>query len=394
MTNDLLKAILAMDSYNRSYNEGIELEGTSLGAINILQKYDGQNWVNFDSSTLTDSEGERRDADISFYAIAYERTYQDENNQTVSEIIISYRGTDDPWADLGTGYSASGANTSLPQTKMAFEFYNAVAADNPGKTITLTGHSMGGGLAGMVAAVKGANASIFDSMAYQDAAQKLRTDWLDYATNPSDYAHRISNDAPLTPIDTLTTVFGNLPDPFVAPPVVDFSNISSIELQAQFAAVDFAMDDADIPLSIGDNVEIGWGPDWVDLHSISTLAIRTYAGVTAQEQETFGVAWKKAAAYFWPILYDNDFAEDIGVDVAINGTDDAHQKLRSAIAYSALDSGERPYGDTAIDALFNDANDFGAALDALPALSYFATDTLLGFGGIEPAELVKACWRA
>jgi dienelactone hydrolase len=118
--------------------------------------------------------------DEGFYAIAYELTYQDDNNQTVTEIIISYRGTDGALLDLYTGYGVGAGSPTGAQAKMAFEFYDAVAnaTANAGKTISLTGHSMGGGLAGLVAAMKGAQATVFDSMAYESAANKVRSDWI------------------------------------------------------------------------------------------------------------------------------------------------------------------------------------------------------------------------
>ena len=90
MNNDLLKAILAMDSYNRSYNEGIIVTSTSLGDAVILQKQVNGVGVTFDSQTLgilpKDNPSDpdvRRDIDIGFYAIAYEYD---------GEVIISYRG--------------------------------------------------------------------------------------------------------------------------------------------------------------------------------------------------------------------------------------------------------------------------------------------------------------
>ena len=92
MSNDLLKAILAMDSYNRSYNEGIIVTGTSLGGATILQRQIGGVNANFDSQALgilpKDNPSDpdvRRDIDVGFYAIAHEYN---------EEVIISYRGTD------------------------------------------------------------------------------------------------------------------------------------------------------------------------------------------------------------------------------------------------------------------------------------------------------------
>lgn len=67
MSNELLKAILAMDSYNRSYGEGIGgIEGGYLGGAKLL----------IDSAVFGDvpgsNPGVRKDESIGFYAIAYE----------------------------------------------------------------------------------------------------------------------------------------------------------------------------------------------------------------------------------------------------------------------------------------------------------------------------------
>ena len=55
MDHDVFRALLALDSYNRGYNPGIEgLEASSLGNADII---------------LTDGEPDAQD--IGFYAIAY-----------------------------------------------------------------------------------------------------------------------------------------------------------------------------------------------------------------------------------------------------------------------------------------------------------------------------------
>jgi len=59
MNRDLLLAILAMDSYNRGYDKGINLPVT-----NRI----GNALVGVDSSILLDSNNNRRDIDASYYA--------------------------------------------------------------------------------------------------------------------------------------------------------------------------------------------------------------------------------------------------------------------------------------------------------------------------------------
>jgi hypothetical protein len=75
---DLFRAILAMDAYNRSYNEGIAGlggEGTMIGLATVAKN----------SSELKDANGNRLDVAASFFAQAYSW-----NGKTV----ISYRGTE------------------------------------------------------------------------------------------------------------------------------------------------------------------------------------------------------------------------------------------------------------------------------------------------------------
>lgn len=76
MDTVLLRAILAMDSYNQGYGAGITGVGSQIGEATLLQ----------DSSIIRDSDGNRLDQAIGFYAAAYKL----DDGSTV----ISYRGTD------------------------------------------------------------------------------------------------------------------------------------------------------------------------------------------------------------------------------------------------------------------------------------------------------------
>ena len=95
------------------------------------------------------------DKPIGFYALAYNYN---------GEKIISYRGTDDvdgfmdmiplPYnKDVYHGWSLGSGNIESEQAHMAINFYKEVAGAGNLKTanISLTGHSLGGGLAGLVA---------------------------------------------------------------------------------------------------------------------------------------------------------------------------------------------------------------------------------------------------
>jgi ribosome modulation factor len=137
-------SILAMDAYNRGYDPGIA------GLSDDVRTKIGNATIEARSSSLPGSD----EVSAGFYALSY--TW---NGQTV----ISYRGTDDitgigPGAsDLWRGW-ITGAGALLPggQALLAVQFYNRVTGGDVMSGISgravLTGHSLGGGLAGFVAA--------------------------------------------------------------------------------------------------------------------------------------------------------------------------------------------------------------------------------------------------
>ncbi len=134
ISSDLFMAILAMDAYNRGYNEGLIVPGTQIGLASL-----GQNSLIL-TNILADGTVVRLDQPASFFAQAY--TW---NGQTV----ISYRGTDQPGLDIANGYGLATGNSRAPQGLMALDFYRSVIglADPQTANVVLTGHSLGGGLA-------------------------------------------------------------------------------------------------------------------------------------------------------------------------------------------------------------------------------------------------------
>ncbi len=141
MDSRIFNAILSMDSYNRGYNASIDLSGVGSQIGNAVFFTDS-------TKTPTTSAGQA----VGFYASAYNY-----NGST----IISYRGTDSPAQYVGndviTGW-IGGAGFVSSQSGLAFAFYNDVAKslnsnvaiDPRYAGISLTGHSLGGGLAGLV----------------------------------------------------------------------------------------------------------------------------------------------------------------------------------------------------------------------------------------------------
>lgn len=117
-----------------------------------------------------------------FSAVAY--SY---NGQT----IISYRGTDS-FVDVLTGWT-QGLGFASVQAGQAAEFYKSVVgpASFPYSTnVVFTGHSLGGGLAGLMASLYGKQAIVFDNEAYSDASHLIH----DTATNPNFGSHQSALD--------------------------------------------------------------------------------------------------------------------------------------------------------------------------------------------------------
>ena len=112
-----------------------------------------QNWVSFNHKSRASG----------FEAISF-------SNGT--EIVISYAGTYDKditgdiAADIGlaTGFGSA-------QLLQAAEYYLQVKAANPFATITLTGHSLGGGLAAQVGVFFGVEAKTFDQAPFANSAE-------------------------------------------------------------------------------------------------------------------------------------------------------------------------------------------------------------------------------
>jgi hypothetical protein len=149
MNRDLFLAILSMDSYNRGYGQGIRnlADSGQIGGASILT---------FPNSVRAGWEA------AGFYALAY--TVSGVSGIADGTTVIAFRGTDgfsgsvanggsDAWNGFGVAF---GFATGL-QAELAVRFYQSVAKNdyNPStrsSNIAVTGHSLGGGLAGLVAA--------------------------------------------------------------------------------------------------------------------------------------------------------------------------------------------------------------------------------------------------
>jgi hypothetical protein len=163
ISDDLFLAILSMDAYNRGYAAGLGSGPLGLGDV-------GSSIGNATVITQSPSNPNSLEVQKSFFAQAY--TW---NGQTV----ISYRGTDTPSPfssgnDFWTGWTLGAGFPSASQGTMARQFYETVTGQSvfaaAPSDVILTGHSLGGGLAGFIAALSGAETVGFDHMPFGQAA--------------------------------------------------------------------------------------------------------------------------------------------------------------------------------------------------------------------------------
>ncbi len=99
---------------------------------------------------------------------------------TSTEIVISYAGT-----GPGSIFSADWVHGNIPlaggtlsdQLRQAADYYLQVKAQNPGATISFTGHSLGGGLASLMAVFFGESAFTFDQAPFRASAQGYANDF-------------------------------------------------------------------------------------------------------------------------------------------------------------------------------------------------------------------------
>jgi hypothetical protein len=114
-----------------------------------------------------------------------------------------------------------------------------------------------------------------------------------------------------------------------------------------------------------DEEELGWGGGSSgltarQLHSQSLLVLLLYAQHDLADNGI--LHWQNMMPYLLPALFNQEIAAAAGAS-QFKGSTTIDDTMRSMIAYSAIDEGTRPFGDSAIRALFDDANQVGVLLD-------------------------------
>ena len=88
------------------------------------------------------------------------------------DIIIAFTGTNESmWKDFVVANIPAGFGQGSLQIKQAIAFVMNVINNNPGTHITLTGHSLGGGLASLIAVFFDLKATIFDPAPFEFSAR-------------------------------------------------------------------------------------------------------------------------------------------------------------------------------------------------------------------------------
>ena len=91
--------------------------------------------------------------------------------QRGNEIVISFAGTNGPTDVCDNANNASLATgNSCDQLREAALYYCQIKAAYPNATITLTGHSLGGGLASLIGIFFNTNAVTFDQAPFRNTA--------------------------------------------------------------------------------------------------------------------------------------------------------------------------------------------------------------------------------
>lgn len=362
ISDTLFSAVLALDAYNRGYGAEIpglsDAPGTGIGNAVVLA-----------------SEGGESAQAVGFYAIAYtwgERT------------VISYRGTDNLNVlnganDIFNGW-VMGAGLASRQAPFAEQFYQRITAQtgpfgNAPADLLLTGHSLGGGLAGYIAALSGGRGIIFDAMPYA-AASINRV-----------LKHNLA--AGLETFDNLRPYLKNGALNGYSP-LPSAANIVSVHLDGEVLAGARALWRSALgPVVEGAVVASLLEPALTSLSDKLLLPVRLarlgFLGGKAlsrmQAQETLdeialpGISLTRLKAHEQPFLIIVRYGAEAGHTTWARTADRLYSALDSQqvadslsvtkdtlaimLAYSVIDEGVRPFGDTAIRALFDDADELG-----------------------------------
>ena len=170
ISSELYMALMSMDSYNRGYGQRLDVQAAGASATQLGNATIGLN-------STEQAAGIPGGIAAGFFAQSYTLNGQK---------IIAYRGTDEPvtlpWSDIGgdvwNGYGTAFGLPFNDQARMAADFFQTVTGTQTTDPSTgnaiLTGHSLGGGLAGFIGSIYRQSAYLFDNMSFELAANTAR----------------------------------------------------------------------------------------------------------------------------------------------------------------------------------------------------------------------------
>ncbi len=279
-------------------------------------------------------------------------------------IVIAYRGTDEGLPELVGDLLDVATGIPNAQVYDALKYYDEVAAQNPGKTIYVTGHSLGGALAGIVAALRGipaygnmqgtsvAAGYAFDpcSMSEELSTFQLGGAW--YGVTQPDGTSKpiffVDDDPMHHPPDGAQELLRI--NPFSGDAVEPIANLSSYttegEVLGNLGFSGAADAKTDVTVLLPSSFPLGS----VDRHSIALLGILNWSASGNGGAEDWKTKNYTAAI---SELFDNDVA--IAAVFRIKGSGgqaDPNYKLLTSISLT----GSGALGGTALQGYFDDVN--------------------------------------
>ena len=346
----LLDAILSMDVYNR------EKAVTSPEISNAL----AATGDTLGSATIVDS---KFDPNTAFGAVTWEYN---------RNLIIAYRGTvgSQFFTEAANGYGVGAGSPLGPQAAEALAYYQATEPNvdeyaNSG--VIVTGHSLGGGLAGFVGAIYGLHGNLFNNMPFELAAQQAYSLSIDATENPATEPDGINFQANWL----LAEVYGEGVKPFQN----NITGLTTYYVSGEVLQYLRSFQKTpQIPLLSDTQGTAGVGPG--DYHSAPLMVAALYA------QDSGDNAWKSVSASFYQAV----FGEEAGRVSQALGLSQP-QDLLTEIAYSAVatatsSQASLPFGSTKLASMFSDADnlgedsaagDFSGALQSIPDISGYGS---------------------
>lgn len=299
--NILEQALLSMDAY----------EANGLNPVGNVGRFSSAQ-ISFDAST-------------GFLARKYEFD---------GGMVLAFAGTNNPfdvWSGWGGGLHGSPLSTQYWQAAKLYRQQNDdEITTNP--QIYVTGHSLGGGLAGFVGALYGVSATVFNNINFMGAAKGVY-----------DLAKGITVNGvtgPLHPLFRQEFYQGHTPP---------------------FAPSTYSVGGRHLTGEVAGLVRAGnWSPpveytpftqlDLNELHKMNLMVLTIFGNLQVD------TSWYSIANAYGRALFDGQ------VSVGISGMANAEQ-MRTKIAYSVVEDGTLVFGNVAARALYNDLNDIANILE-------------------------------